>query len=232
VFHGRAVEYVSKALQSWLPLVLLLTAGCSASQVSGPTSPVSTTVTTSIETTAVATETTTTVSAGGMLDLIGVDPLPPITGYGDYSDVDFYDLDVFEVTEAEVACLHDHGFPVTIIPPGDGISFQGISPEQNGEAAATLEACMAGLNLPPYHPPSREVMERQYQQVLELAECLRQEGYDIPQAPSEETWIESWSTGTWSPYNDLALPTGQAGQDEWDRLNVACPQQTRPDAND
>jgi len=91
---------------------------------------------------------------------------------------------------------------------------------------------MAGMNLPSYHPPSREVIERQYQQVLELAECLRQQGYDIPQAPSEETWIDSWPTGPWSPYNALALPTGQAGQDEWDRLNVACPQQTRPDAND
>lgn len=209
-------------LPLWLVVVMvLLMGGCSSSPATVPSAP------------AVPTSRAARVGPGtsgpaqsgeeGVRALLGgADEVPPITGYGDFSGVDWYELDVYAVAEAEAACLRDHGYPVTILPPGNGISFAGIPQKQQAEAAAVLQACDAGLNLPAYHPPDRATLERLYRKTLETADCLRREGYDVGDAPSMETWVESWPTGPWSPYDSIPP---SVSDDEWDRLNVACPQQ-------
>jgi hypothetical protein len=150
--------------------------------------------------------------------------LEPITGYGDFSNVEYWYVDWYEVTRLEIQCLHDHGFPVEVIPPGDGISFSNVPSEQMEAADRTFEACQAGLNLPEYAEPTHEQLEQHYYYLLELKECVEAEGYATTDPPSLETFIETG--GLWSPY-DLVANDLQMGIQEWYALNEACPQNPR-----
>jgi hypothetical protein len=150
----------------------------------------------------------------------------PITGYGDFSDVDYFLIDWVEVNQLVVQCANDQGFPVEVIPPGDGISFQSVPRQQNQAAAAAVEACEAGLNLPPPEPMSEEMIGAFFLLLLDVERCLEEEfGYDIPDAPSLDTFVESWATGPWHPYLylDPFSPSRLAEVEE------VCPQPTALD---
>lgn len=43
--------------------------------------------------------------------------MEPITGYGDFSGVEHWHVDWYEVTTLEIQCLRDQGFAVEVIPP-------------------------------------------------------------------------------------------------------------------
>lgn len=134
-------------------------------------------------------------------------------------------IDWFRVTELTVQCANDQGIAARLIPPGDGISLSDVPTGQHLNARSVLNACRAGLQLPPPEPPTRETIEAEYAHQLEVAECLRGEGYAIPEASSLDAFIEGYATGEiWLPYNyvQTVSPT------EWERLQVACPQSRRP----
>jgi len=71
----------------------------------------------------------------------------PIVGYGDYSSIAESDIDWSEVIGLLARCANDQGIPVRYDPP-DGISFPGMSEDQNRDALMALAQCRAGLNLP------------------------------------------------------------------------------------
>lgn len=74
----------------------------------------------------------------------------PIRGYGDFSDTAYADVDWVQVVALIVECMNDQGFAATIIPPGDGISYNNIPQDQHGAAQLTDAACEAGVNLPEF----------------------------------------------------------------------------------
>lgn len=77
--------------------------------------------------------------------------LEPITGYGDFSDEAYADIDWIEVTALEVQCANDNGADLQIIPPGDGISgFNNKGGHLSQVFEAILDACRAGLTIPPH----------------------------------------------------------------------------------
>lgn len=155
---------------------------------------------------------------------VGPEELEPITGYGDFSSVEYWQIDWYRVVNLEIQCLNDQGFAVEVIPPGDGISFSGVSSEQLEAANRAFWACQAGLNLPEYTEPTHDELEEHYYYLLELSECVEAEGYATTDAPSLDVFIESG--GAWSPY-DLVANDLQMGITEWYALNVACPQSPR-----
>ncbi len=187
-----AAKYAHRDLRPLILVGVLVVASCTPAAVSSSTTaPLSTTTSTSPEVRPVPDSPV----QGEAEDGDDAD-VTPITGYGDFSDVDYFLIDWVEVTQRVVQCANDQGFPVEVIPPGDGISFQSVPRQQNQAAAAAVEACEAGLNLPPPEPMSEEMIGAFFLLLLDVEQCLEEEfGYDIPDAPSLDTFVESWATG-------------------------------------
>jgi len=146
--------------------------------------------------------------------------IEPITGYGDFSAVEYWEVDWFEMTELVVRCANENGVPLKVLPPGDGWSLEDVGIDQQMSAEATIDACVAGLKLPTEEPPTEEQIRRQYDSLIDVKRCLEREGYAIIEPPSFETFLEDWAVGPWHPY--LSLP--QLAADERHRLNELCPQ--------
>jgi hypothetical protein len=148
----------------------------------------------------------------------------PIAGYGDFSDFEYFYVNWYEVTRLQIQCLRDQGFAVEAIPPGDGIDFSNVAPEQSEEAERTLWACLAGLNLPEPTEPTDEQLAEHYNYLIQVKECVESEGYETTEPPSVDTYIATG--GLWSPY-DLVVHDDTIGMQEWNALNEACPQTPR-----
>lgn len=150
------------------------------------------------------------------------DELAPIYGYGDFSGKRYSEIDWYEVTRLIVECANDYGMPVTLIPPGDGYSFAGIPMDQNAAAGRVVKACIAGLQIPPYESLTEDELAVRYEYLVDMKDCLTDEGYETSDAPTLDVFIEGWDIDAWNPYDDLV---DSVGMTEWNRLNVACPQQ-------
>ena len=152
-----------------------------------------------------------------------VEPLPPITGYGDHSDVSYFDLDHYAVTHQTARCLLEAGFDIELLPPGDGIAFLDTDPDRLGLAQATAAACRAGLNLPSQAPPTSEQEAIVYAYQLALHQCLTDAGLR-PTAPPSLEALRSGSS--WTAYDDLVRPDGPlADPTDFDAIQMRCPQQ-------
>jgi hypothetical protein len=225
-------------IRSLMVGVLLLAAGCSTGATATTTGSTSSSVT---STTTVAVSTTRVVS-GGLVPAadpwalaeeyhlispdgeyfgpVGSDGEPllfePITGYGDFSGVDRFDVDTYETTRLLVRCVNDQGFAVTLDPDG-GIGYASVPAEQNQLADAVYYACKAGLRLESPGPMSVEQLEEAYAYMVALAGCLEDQGYSVSDPPSLDAYIDS--QGYWNPYSDLSVPLS-----DWVPLNRVCPQ--------
>ncbi len=159
----------------------------------------------------VPTPTTTTAASTTTTDLA------PITGYGDFSQYDFNEFDDLMVMERIAACVSDQGFPMTF-DPEHGMELEGqLTDEQSTRITDVIEACARGLNIPEREMTRTELLER-YEFFLAAAACLRAAGFDIPPAPSFDTWAETWPLGYWQPAD--YLPDSALG----DGIQVAgCP---------
>jgi hypothetical protein len=127
-------------------------------------------------------------------------------------------IDWFLVSRLVVECVQDHGFPVRLVPPGDGWSAMDVPPDQNVLASRYADACLAGLNLPHHQEASPEQRELFYEYYLVLRECLIAEGFDVSEPPSKDYFVENYLTDPWSPY--LGLRAGPA----WETIQYTCPQ--------
>jgi len=147
--------------------------------------------------------------------------LEPITGYGDFSQYEYWDVDWFEVVRLVVECANDNGVPVQLIPPGDGYSMSGIPPDQQEAARAVVQACRDGLHVPDPARPTQAQLEEHLGELIELKTCFEMQGYTIDDPPSLEVFIDSWDANPWHPYDSLI---DRISYEEWNRLNVECPQ--------
>ena len=147
--------------------------------------------------------------------------VPPIGGYGDFSQGDPFEVDSYEINRLLSRCMNDHGFAVTLRGDGLGTRWEDIPPEQNQLATAVSIACLEGLNVPDL--ASSALTQDQYTEVYayrtELAECVRGQGYQVPDPPSLDVFVEE--QGRWSPYDAVGVSAGSDG----DRLNQTCPQE-------
>lgn len=100
-------------------------------------------------------------------------------------------------------CLEEKGWEVDVLADG-GISSQ-IPDGQEEIYRSDLSTCRAkyGYDVDPVYTDdeARDI----YAQVLNVAECLREKGFDPGEAPSEQTFVEQLQTGPggWDPYIDL-----------------------------
>jgi len=134
-----------------------------------------------------------------LLDVL-VTEVEPIHGYGDYSAYSYAEVPWDLVTAAEIACMRDQGWPIEAVG-ATGMSWTAVPPQQNEAAQIAFAGCVAGLNLPEYGAPSGVEIESIYRFWVDtLTPCLESEGYDIPDPPSVETFVETYPGVEWSPW--------------------------------
>lgn len=126
-----------------------------------------------------------------------------------------------------VQCLRDRGVDARIVVQEDGLPS--ISPAvAPGTDPSELwngmldPACIESAGEPPELPAATEDFKvAAYQLASEQAECLRQNGYVVSEAPSLEQWVEEWDGARWDPVGEA----GENGHDVFE-LTAACPDPT------
>lgn len=69
-----------------------------------------------------------------------------------------------------------------------------------------------------------------YPRLFDIRDCLIAQGYEIPEPPSEDTWVETALTGAmpWTPFNFVIDGINNGSivmtQAEFDELTYQCPQ--------
>ena len=133
-------------------------------------------------------------------------------------------------------CLQADGWDVTIDYRRGLEGYETSVSTDQEDALTTAEAeCQSKFPAREQTPMEEwgdEEWQDAYDSELTTAECLRNEGYEVPEAPSLETYREGLmsppesgevpttsASSPWSAYRDINV-----GKSEWERLNMACPQ--------
>lgn len=128
-----------------------------------------------------------------------------------------------ELSGVKADCLHEGGYPDASVTADGGLSY-GVVPEGQEEALAiALYVCSVQFQSDPKFsgPLSAEQLDTLYDYYTgELAQCIEAQGFTVADAPSRATFIDSYQSTGWSPYQSLT----QISQQQWDDLNEACPQ--------
>lgn len=119
------------------------------------------------------------------------------------------------------ACLREAGWQVTASDRGDEMSGV-IPPEQRAAYHAAERACQSQIGTPPTpRPATLDEIRARYDYLVEMRQCLIDLGYTLAEPPTFEVFADSWATGPWSPYNEVA---DTANRDQWAAANEQCPQ--------
>ena len=115
----------------------------------------------------------------------------------------------------QIACLRDRGWEVSGTADG-GISASSasVSEEQLDLYRKDAEECGKGL-LPDRAKFTDEQWAEMYAAVIESADCLGKQGYEAPDRPSLQAFIDM--NGDWSPYSNIDTYY-------FERLENLCPQ--------
>ncbi|MFI2753870.1 hypothetical protein ACGIF2_10590 [Cellulomonas sp. P22] len=111
-----------------------------------------------------------------------------------------------DTAQTQIDCLTAAGFPATLTEDGQGwrVETPAGQKEAYGLAAYT---CAAEYPTDPAQDDSR-ITEAQkkiaYTYLTDtLVACLADHGYDITGIPAEATFLGTWDTARWNPYNQL-----------------------------
>jgi hypothetical protein len=111
-------------------------------------------------------------------------------------------------------CLSEHGWDVTVNPVDGGIENE-LPTEQGDAYSADLAACYDETGANEVRELTQDDYAKGYAMMLNSLECLRDEGVDLPDAPSYQEYVDS--KGMYTPYRDM--PDGRS-----EELLAACPQ--------
>ncbi|MDN5767423.1 MAG: hypothetical protein L0H78_16595 [Humibacillus sp.] len=134
-----------------------------------------------------------------------------------------------------VKCLEDAGFTATAVG-GGGLELGEVPKSQDKALGLASYMCAAKYTIHPYYnlPPSKTVLTKMYAWYTEVsAPCLRAQGIDVPEPPTQDTWVEEYSTSqpSWLPWHSVPGPnSANPSTTGWDELERKCPQNPAPDA--
>lgn len=124
-----------------------------------------------------------------------------------------------ERIELVVACVEEHGFEASSY---EGFGVQVVyAGEEQEELVSRIEGeCWEEVEQRFPAPPPLS-LEETYYYLLDVADCLRGLGYDIPEAPSLDAYLDQAAaqTRTWDPYGHLS----QRGVDTYALQREGCP---------
>lgn len=130
-----------------------------------------------------------------------------------------------EYAAVMVPCLTEQGIPARALPDG-GVGYDDLPEEEWVRQREAVYRCSVRFPTHPMfeEPLSDDQLRRLYSYLVDdLTPCLEDEGYATTAPPTLEVFIETYPAGNaWSPWpaNDPRLHD----EEEWYRLNVACPQ--------
>jgi len=117
-------------------------------------------------------------------------------------------------------CIRQEGWTVSRLP--DGGYQVAVPPGQQDAFRRARDSCATALGPAPSAPVlSQTEIRARYTYLVSMRDCLIGLGYTISEPPSIDEFVDTWATGPWSPYNDLANQTGPSG---WEEANRTCPQ--------
>ena len=153
--------------------------------------------------------TTATSSADAYLEwVLSLETWPPITGYGDFSNMDVLDVNRFLVNDLIIQCANDHGMPVKSDGTGLTVNFREVPAQDQRVAAEVVAGCRNGLSVPaldgPYHGYTLEQAQRLYDHLLLTRECLAEAGYPQADPPSFDQWLQEY----WDPHSAAGIRAG------------------------
>lgn len=115
-------------------------------------------------------------------------------------------------------CMAELGFTVTPYEDGAGYSYEGIA-EQEAAMDAAFAACDEARYQSGHYDPDRyfteEYLSLSYDDRLEVAECLRDAGFEISDPPSREVFVEQTAQQrltVWEPMLDVPLNRSAAAE--------------------
>lgn len=122
-----------------------------------------------------------------------------------------------------VGCLQEKGWDASVAPEG---GFEAAFPtDQEEQYRADVEACHDELGDAMDPPPmSSEEVERAYDMLLDVATCVRGLGFEVPEAPSKQAYVEHLvnnGIGPWHPYDGITEPGDPDSQ--WREAKEECP---------
>lgn len=121
-----------------------------------------------------------------------------------------------------VGCLRQAGWAVNMAPAGDSYEVPSLSGDQRPAFMEAQATCQEQVGPAPVPAELSEAEIREhYQFLVDARRCLMDLGYSISEPPSADAFVESWSTGPWSPFNEVV---DIVGPEEWGRINEECPQ--------
>jgi hypothetical protein len=127
-----------------------------------------------------------------------------------------------EWPESNAACLREEGFSAEAM---DGGVSTAAPPDQEEPFAIANYVCALKYPVDPrWNIPLNEDQVRYiYDYVTQImTPCVKAEGYDVPPAPSRESFISTYLTD--SPWNYYGLIAQATSQEEWEYINRKCPQ--------
>lgn len=136
--------------------------------------------------------------------------------------VRFVDIDDWSPTME--GCMHDSGWPDVRATSDGGLQSGLVQDGQAGAHRLAMYTCNAKYPLDAKYsaPLTDERLGELYDYFAdELQPCLEAEGYDTSDAPSRETFIDTYAVnGGWNLYENVAA----GGSTGWDAINKKCPQ--------
>jgi len=126
-------------------------------------------------------------------------------------------------TEAVARCLTEQGWDVQYDELENSIAWSGTSMEQSEAYDAAYAECSEqfGEEVIGYDEFTDAMWQDLYSQETETAECLREQGIDVPQVPSFETFVQTYPTEeAWTSYQFVP----SSSESSWRELNRLCPQ--------
>lgn len=135
-------------------------------------------------------------------------------------------VDEQEIPQAMADCLIAAGWTNVTVRADGGVAAGPSDPAQQEAFDMSMFVCMVQYPLDPKYTVelSTERLESLYDYYVgDLKACLELEGYEVNDAPSKTTFIETFYDVGWTPY--VAINNSFAGtEDAWATLNRACPQ--------
>lgn len=112
-----------------------------------------------------------------------------------------------ERTNRVIACMADAGFP-GLTAGADGTTQASIPQEQADAYDVAAAACYQEVCTACGQPLSRAAWERLYSLQVEAMRCVREQGYEVSDAPSVQTYLGSPEDQRWSPHREIAQQPG------------------------
>lgn len=120
------------------------------------------------------------------------------------------------------SCLAEYGWEIETRPDG-GVTVS-IPEAQKEPYNRDFDECenRLGYDVPVTYSESQ--LREIYAKVVEVTECIRVQGHEPGQPPSEQTFIDQVQTGQggWDPYSDIYGPDGLSEKQYFELLEQ-CP---------